>query len=177
LAAAGLVLAASGSLACLATAGPLHGVLFGACGVAALLTPSLAAAAAGGQRGGRIAAWAVAGVATGAVVGPAAALLGGGLNARLFVACLGAAAPLAFALAGLTAVLAAVRVAPAVAAALVTLLALAWLGWPVWLSPWLAGNEPLVSWLSPAHPLLAIDAAVAATAACRGPSTGSCTPG
>jgi hypothetical protein len=37
-------------------------------------------------------------------------------------------------------------------------LALAWLAWPVWLSPRLAGRERLVGLLAAPHPLLALDA-------------------
>jgi hypothetical protein len=47
---------------------------------------------------------------------------------------------------------------PTLAAAVVVLVALGWLGWPIWLSPWLAGEDALVAWLAPAHPLLALDA-------------------
>jgi hypothetical protein len=44
--------------------------------------------------------------------------------------------------------------------ALVTVLALLWLTWPVWLSRALSGDlgETLVTWLVPAHPLFAINA-------------------
>lgn len=154
---AGVALAAAGSTACLQAAGPVHGVLFGACGVAALLTPTLAAA------NGRVwpgAVLAAVGVTAGTVAGPLLAVLGGELTGHLFVGCVAVAGTLTLALAGLAAALTLARVTPTVAAAGVTLLALAWLGWPVWLSPWLAGNDGLVSWLSPAHPLLALDAAV-----------------
>lgn len=41
------------------------------------------------------------------------------------------------------------------ASAIVVILGLAWLTWPVWLSPWL--DERMASWLVPAHPLLAIN--------------------
>lgn len=49
------------------------------------------------------------------------------------------------------------RFSPIVAAALVTSLALAWLTWPVWASPWLAGQS--VRWSVSLHPLFAINAA------------------
>ena len=40
------------------------------------------------------------------------------------------------------------------------MLALAWLSWPVWLSPWIAGRDRLVAWLVAAHPLFALDGAL-----------------
>lgn len=43
----------------------------------------------------------------------------------------------------------------AVGATVITLLALAWLSWPVWLSAYVTG--PLAGWLTPAHPLLAVN--------------------
>ncbi|HZL37155.1 MAG TPA: hypothetical protein VFC78_17680 [Tepidisphaeraceae bacterium] len=45
------------------------------------------------------------------------------------------------------------------AAALTALLAIAWLTWPVWLSPWLTGPaaQRLVGWLAFAHPLLSLN--------------------
>ena len=46
-------------------------------------------------------------------------------------------------------------VGPTVAAAVTTIVALLWLAWPIWLSPWLTGGA--VAWLAPAHPLLAIN--------------------
>ncbi len=48
------------------------------------------------------------------------------------------------------------------AAAVGVVLALLWLSWPVWLSPWLNGarGEMLVGWLVPPHPLMAVNAAV-----------------
>ena len=45
------------------------------------------------------------------------------------------------------------------AAAIATLLALAWLTWPIWFSPALRGPgaEKLVAWLVAAHPLFAVN--------------------
>jgi hypothetical protein len=50
-----------------------------------------------------------------------------------------------------------------VAQATTIAVALAWLAWPVWLSPWLAGHERLVGLLAAPHPLLALDAVLRAS--------------
>jgi hypothetical protein len=44
-----------------------------------------------------------------------------------------------------------------VASAIVVAVALAWLAWPIWLSPYLAGRQTLVNWLVFAHPLLTLN--------------------
>jgi hypothetical protein len=56
-----------------------------------------------------------------------------------------------------TALLRAIGLPESLAAAIVIVLALAWLAWPIWLSPALEGRQTLVNWLVPAHPLLAIN--------------------
>ena len=61
------------------------------------------------------------------------------------------------ALCGLTALLRRWWLRGAAAAALVMTIAIAWLSWPVWLSPRLAGRERLVGLLTTPHPLLALD--------------------
>lgn len=50
-------------------------------------------------------------------------------------------------------------VGSSIGAAIVTILALAWLLWPVWLSPYLSGDTgaSTAAWLSDPHPLLAIN--------------------
>lgn len=152
----GLVLSSAASVVCLLVAGPLHGVLFGACVAGVLLTPALVSA----ELRWHSALLTTVAIAIGCAVGPLVALLQGELNGRLFSTLVAVTAPLVLALGGLTALLVGLRVVPAIAVTLLTVIALAWLGWPVWLSPWLAGNESLVSLLSPAHPLLVIDAAI-----------------
>jgi len=44
-----------------------------------------------------------------------------------------------------------------VASAMVVAVALGWLSWPIWLSPYLAGHQTLVNWLVFAHPLLTLN--------------------
>jgi hypothetical protein len=64
-----------------------------------------------------------------------------------------------FAIGGASAALRAMQLGPITSGAICTLLAIAWLTWPVWLSPALHG-EPgarTVSWLVPANPIFAIN--------------------
>ncbi len=49
------------------------------------------------------------------------------------------------------------RVSPLIASSISITVALAWLSWPIWLSPWL-GDEVLASRLVGVHPLLAVNA-------------------
>jgi hypothetical protein len=60
-----------------------------------------------------------------------------------------------FALAGIAAALSRIYIPPSTAAFLVTIVALLWLTWPVWLSH--ALTQSRVNLLTPAHPLLAIN--------------------
>jgi hypothetical protein len=60
-----------------------------------------------------------------------------------------------FALVGIASSLARLRMAAPIAATTTLTLAIAWLTWPVWLSPLL--TQRAVNWLVPAHPLLAIN--------------------
>jgi hypothetical protein len=74
------------------------------------------------------------------------------------LACVVIAAAFVLALAGIAILLCHVRVPRALASFLTTLLALAWLAWPVWASPWLGGHDRLVAALVGPHPMLAINA-------------------
>lgn len=66
----------------------------------------------------------------------------------------------AAALAGPSLLLRQLRVCRPLAAFLVSLLAVAWISWPVWLSPWLSGRGSAVAWLVPAHPTLTVNSVV-----------------
>ncbi|MEO6435160.1 MAG: hypothetical protein ABIP55_05305 [Tepidisphaeraceae bacterium] len=71
-----------------------------------------------------------------------------------WLACYAVLAAYVLALAGVVWVLR--QLIGALAAAFITVLvALAWLGWPIWTSPWITAR--LAAWLSPAHPLMAIN--------------------
>lgn len=153
---AALALSGSASVIALVAAGPLQGALFGSCIVTVLLTPLLVSS----ETRWPMALLVTVSLAVGCLLGPIAAVLQGELNGRLLSVLAAVAAPLVLALAGVTFLLNRLRLPGGLAAALISLIALAWLSWPIWLSPWLAGNEALVSQLSPAHPLLTIDAAI-----------------
>jgi len=62
-----------------------------------------------------------------------------------------------FAVAATTMLLARIGTHAVVSAAIVLVIALAWLSWPVWLSPYLAGHQTLVNALVAGHPLLAVN--------------------
>ena len=137
---AALALAAAG-LTLLAIAAASRWWAIGAAAVAVGLLAAWVTVAAGAGEATR----ATAGVGVGS---------GSGSAGTVYVAALVAAAATGGGLA-------VARANPSAAAWLVTLLLLAWLGWPVWLSPWLPGRDVLVYHLSLAHPLLAVDAALA----------------
>jgi hypothetical protein len=67
-----------------------------------------------------------------------------------------------FALAGIGSLLRRIGLGFSGSATAVTLLALAWLLWPIWLSPVLSGahGETIVNLFTPIHPIMAINAAV-----------------
>lgn len=72
-------------------------------------------------------------------------------------ACAVVAAAFAFALAGLALLLRFARVTPAVASFATMLVGLAWLTWPVWMSPWTGGRDELVAALVRPHPPLVLN--------------------
>lgn len=49
-----------------------------------------------------------------------------------------------------------VRIAPVLASAIAITLSLAWLAWPIWLSPWLS-SDVIATRLAAVHPLLAVN--------------------
>jgi hypothetical protein len=69
----------------------------------------------------------------------------------------------AAALAGLAALFERLRFSAVAASAIVVVLGLVWLSWPIWLAPWLTGPsaEQRVARLVSAHPLFAISSALA----------------
>lgn len=148
-----LLLSLSASIVCYVTLGATTGLFFGAAAVVALLTPPLVLAYCDDTRRAIAASSVVDGagvVLLFAASDPYVTLLDW-VRAYLLLAAF------AVALWGVAALLTRLRVAPLFASALTVALALAWLAWPVWLSPWLAGRETLVAWLVAAHPLFGLD--------------------
>jgi hypothetical protein len=81
------------------------------------------------------------------------------MDIGLWAACYLALCAMVVAAGGLTAMLRRIGVGHIGAGAIVTVLGLAWMLWPVWLSPALHGprGERIVAWLVPAHPLFAVN--------------------
>ena len=152
-----LLLSFGAGATCYFVLGVTTGFFFGAVALVGLLTPPLVVAHADRARQ-LVAAAAVAdGVAAAclfAVADPAVSLLDW-LKVYVLLAAFGAAAWGVADAASRSA-----GMAPVLASALTVALALAWLAWPVWLSPWLAGREELVASLVKRHPLFAVDAAL-----------------
>jgi hypothetical protein len=145
-----LVLAA----ACRQVAGVSLGLFFGGAGAATLIVPPLVAAQPRGFR------WALVPCAT--AIGAAvvwAFTPEDALTWRQWFACSFVLIAYGVAIGGVIAVAMSLRASHSLASAIVTILGLFWLSWPVWLSHALltpAGNT-LVAWLVPAHPLFAIN--------------------
>ena len=152
-----LALGTVAGLSCWWAAGATCGLFFGGLAFSALLVPPLVSAEA---------RWAQQiSVALSTALGTSLAWLSATVSSRDLTAahwlrCTLLLACFAAALAGLTALLRRAHLNPTAAAAIVVLLALLWLTWPIWLSPALAGREELVGWLTPAHPILAADSAL-----------------
>lgn len=151
-----LLLALGAGAACYAATGATTGLFFGVVVVVALLTPPLVVAHRDPARQALAASAVVDGVAAAclfAVADPEVSLLDF-VRGYLLLTAWGAA------LWGVANLLLRAGLAAAFASALTVAAALAWLAWPVWLSPWLAGRDALVGWLVAAHPLFALDGAL-----------------
>lgn len=87
------------------------------------------------------------------------ATLNADLNLGLWAASYIVLISMVFAIAGLSVLLRTLRVGPIAAGAIVTTVSIAWLMWPLWLSPALHGprGDRIVAWLVPAHPIFAIN--------------------
>jgi hypothetical protein len=154
---AGVLLASASSILCLQSAGALHGVLFGGCIAVVLLTPGLIA---GASRGILLPGATVIAIAGGAMVGVVLAQSRGQLNTRLMLSAAAVIPSLAIGAAGLTLLIARIGIHPSAAAWIVIVLLLAWLSWPIWMSPWIADHQSWLPALTSPHPLLSLDAAL-----------------
>ena len=151
-----LLLSLPAGVACYVATGPTTGLFFGAVAMVALITPPLLIAHTDRARQALTVAAVVDGVAVAclfAVTDPSISLLDF-VRVYILLGAWGAA------LWGLTDVLRRAGLAPVFASAFTVVFALAWLAWPVWLSPWLAGRETLVAWLVAPHPLFGLDGAL-----------------
>jgi hypothetical protein len=142
-AAAPFALAVVAAVLCYVAAGMSLGFYLGPIALASLILPPLIA----GERDRICALILAAAVIDGIGVVWFVAALGARTTLLQWLACYIVLAAYAWALCGLTRIL---RSAP-----IVTVLALAWLTWPVWLGPHVSAAA--VAWLAPAHPLLAIN--------------------
>lgn len=99
-----------------------------------------------------------AGVFVGVAVAAGYLLVGDTIDGRQFGQLLLLLAAFVAVLAGVTRLLVLLRVSPTLASGIVAVAALAWLGWPVWISPWV--TDDLAGTVVPLHPLLAINGAM-----------------
>jgi len=151
------LLALGCTLLCRAETGATLGFLLAPVFLATIFTPPLVLAHR--KTGLRVSAWLA--ISMGVGIGW---LAFDGLRASESFRCVFVLASYLLALAGLASLLNTFRITELLASAIITVLALLWLTWPVWLSRGLASShgDALVAWLSPAHPLLAINGVVRA---------------
>ena len=140
----------AGGILCLRAAGPTLGLFLSGLLLVAFITGPLIVA----EKTWLGRALCVFGIIHGVAIVWLYAALKIELDPSLLAACYLTLASFVLALAGLTAFLHPLGVG---AGAMTTLLATAWLTWPIWLSPALHGarGEHLVAWLLPANPIFA----------------------
>lgn len=149
----GLLVSAGASAWCWWATGPGLGLFLGATLLVTLYTPPLVLAEKGKSR------WlALGAIVCGVALTWAGAIHWADIRATEWLRCCAVVIAYAWALAGLAILLVLVGVSAPIASALTTVAGLLWLTWPVWLSHWL--TQGLVSWLVPAHPLMAINSVV-----------------
>jgi len=150
-----LILSTIAGLFCYLAAGVSLGLFLGGLLLAALITGPLVAAETTWL--GR--ALAVAGIVHGIAGVWLYATIKADLDLGLWTASYLTLIAMVFAIAGLTAFARHLGLGRIGAGAIVTLLAIAWLTWPIWLAPALHGGrgEKVVAWLVPAHPIFALN--------------------
>ena len=153
-----LLLGGIAGLGCYWAAGPTLGLFLGSVAVAALLTPALIC----GESTWSAQAWAAAGLLHGIALVLLITLFTTDTTLRQWAECYVLLAAFVLAIAGVALILQRLHLSPVAAAALTTVLAIAWIVWPLWLAPALHGNtgQTIVSWLVEAHPLFAANSAV-----------------
>src|SRR3954469_24654167 len=143
LAAAPAILCAAAAGLCYAAAGNSLGFYFGPVALMCLILPPIACAQSDRVDTLIVGAAAIDGTGLGWLL----AVIGSATTFVQWLQCYLVIAAFALALCGLARL---VR-----SASVITVIALAWLSWPVWLSPGL--TPAMAAWLSPAHPLLAVN--------------------
>ena len=145
-------------LACYGAAGATLGLFLGGIAVATVVTPGVVLAEENWF--GRLVAW--AGVVDALMIVWLAPLIGGVISIGDWgeAVCVGVA--YAAALGAVALCLRGVRVPAVMAAGVTVVMGLAWLAWPVWMAPWLTGDnrEATVAWLVWGHPVFALNGAM-----------------
>jgi hypothetical protein len=131
----------------LVVCGPELGGVFALIAVAALLTPVFSTDKE----------FAESGVFLGVAIPAASLLVRDTLDGRQLMQLTLLLAAFTAALAALTRLLIALRFSPTLASSLVIVATIAWLAWPIWISPWVTAD--LANMFVPVHPLLAINGA------------------
>lgn len=151
-------LAAASAGLCYAAAGTSLGLLFGGLIFAALLAPPLVLSETCLMRQCLVAA----GIADGIAMVWLAGVFDSAWSVRQWLTCYLLLAAWVAALGGLVVCLWRCGLGRITASAAGVVLAILWLTWPVWLSPWLNGRrgEAIAAWLTPPHPMMAINAVV-----------------
>lgn len=148
-----LLLSLAAGWACYRAAGATPGLFLGGLLIAALMAGPFVAA----ERTWLGRALAAAGVVHGVAGVWLYVALQADMDLGLWAACYLTLDALVLALGGLAVMLRRAGAGPIGAGAIVTVLGVAWMLWPIWLSPALHGpsGERTVAWLVPAHPLFA----------------------
>ena len=145
-----LALGMVATILCYLAAGRSLGFFLGAVAMACLIVPPLVAGARD-----RLAAVIIAGSVVDAIgIVWLFAVIGHGVTLAQWLACYSVLAAFAFGVAGLTWVLRR-AVAAIASSAIAVVIAVGWLSWPIWTSPWVTAE--VAAWLAPAHPLLAMN--------------------
>lgn len=143
---------------CLATLPPGLAVPFAAVAMVTLVLPAMVLCGIGSLE--RLACGAAVVCVAGVMM--LGATVGGNVPPGVWLRCFAVAACYACTLGAVAVTLDRLRLPAVGAAAMTTLLAMAWLTWPAWLSPWLSGpdRERTAAALVAAHPLFTINGAM-----------------
>ncbi len=147
---AAAVAALLAAAACYAVAGPSLDFFLGSICFVAIIVPPFAVRESG-------AFWAATAIAATSALLWTIPVFQHAIGVSAWFGCIAVLCAFTFAVAGGAAVLARWRIPPVLAAGAATILSLAWLTWPIWMSPWLAGGRIVLA--VRIHPLFAINTA------------------